>query len=214
MASGRDTAVELTAFRASGAAFPGKDPEQGVSTVQIPGDPAIGEWIPNGIKLLKKLFGKKFLGYYCGVGSWNCVCSPVRKRPKSREFWECLGRGDGDCSLLFAGLWDQGDPAELQRQGEDVPTSPGSWEMGWDQHSCIHIPIHPCIHIPTIPSLYLCPWMIPPGADPNPAPLENSRPFPPLPCSHKTAGIPKSRDPFSSTWEPFQHLEVPSLDLS
>ncbi|RLV92592.1 hypothetical protein DV515_00013698, partial [Chloebia gouldiae] len=29
VASGRDGAVELTAFRASGAAFPGKDPEQG-----------------------------------------------------------------------------------------------------------------------------------------------------------------------------------------
>ncbi|KAM7039234.1 NADPH oxidase 5-like [Acridotheres tristis] len=31
VASGRDGAVELTAFRASGAAFPGKDPEQGGS---------------------------------------------------------------------------------------------------------------------------------------------------------------------------------------
>ncbi|NXO88010.1 NOX5 oxidase, partial [Sitta europaea] len=29
VASGRDGAVELTAFRTSGAAFPGKDPEQG-----------------------------------------------------------------------------------------------------------------------------------------------------------------------------------------
>ncbi|NXR28416.1 NOX5 oxidase, partial [Cinclus mexicanus] len=29
VASGRDGAVELTAFRASGAALPGKDPEQG-----------------------------------------------------------------------------------------------------------------------------------------------------------------------------------------
>ncbi|NWR42795.1 NOX5 oxidase, partial [Regulus satrapa] len=29
VASGRDGAVELTAFRASGIAFPGKDPEQG-----------------------------------------------------------------------------------------------------------------------------------------------------------------------------------------
>lgn len=40
VASGRDGAVELTAFRASGAAFPGKDPEQGgVSTAPTPGTP-------------------------------------------------------------------------------------------------------------------------------------------------------------------------------
>ncbi|XP_054128959.1 NADPH oxidase 5 [Melozone crissalis] len=65
VASGRDGAVELTAFRASGAAFPGKDPEQGLSG----------------------------------------------KMPKSREFWECLGRGDDHCSSLLQGT----APGESQR---------------------------------------------------------------------------------------------------
>ncbi|XP_041325060.1 LOW QUALITY PROTEIN: NADPH oxidase 5 [Pyrgilauda ruficollis] len=89
VAFSRDGAVELTAFQASGATFPGKDPEQGVSTAPTPGD---RDWIPNWIKLLKKLlFRKKFLGYYCGIGSWNCVCSPVGKHPNPGNFgsaWE------------------------------------------------------------------------------------------------------------------------------
>ncbi|XP_068059467.1 NADPH oxidase 5 [Anomalospiza imberbis] len=85
VASGRDGAVELTAFQASGAAFPGKDLEQGLER--------------NSLDIIVALTAGK------------CVCSPVGKHFKSREFWECLGRGDGHCSPLLQGA----GPGETQR---------------------------------------------------------------------------------------------------
>ncbi|XP_066065439.1 NADPH oxidase 5 [Chamaea fasciata] len=79
VASGRDGAVELVAFRASGAAFPGKDPEQGVSPAPIPGD--TGGRIPNGTKLREKLLGKKLLGCSRGPAGRSCVRSPAGGAP-------------------------------------------------------------------------------------------------------------------------------------
>lgn len=74
-----------------GAAGEPRPQRQGTGRGHSHGRIAAG-MIPNRIKLLKKLFGKKFHGYYHGIDSWNCVCSLVGKSPKCREFWEWLGR--------------------------------------------------------------------------------------------------------------------------
>ncbi|XP_023803412.1 NADPH oxidase 5, partial [Cyanistes caeruleus] len=118
------------------------------------------------------------------------------------------GKGPG-----AGGLRAQRDPAELQRQGEtflpfldprkrpgsSIPSIPATFQA---LHPCS---LHPS-HIPSSSILHPCAQMIPPGADPSPALLENSPPF--------LARIPNSvipSVPFCSTWELLQHLELRDL---